>query len=92
MPDPRQVARQPVNAGAIVRTERPPLGLGATPIRLFGVGEPRQCLVPLSLEAIGDQAMFGAHQQKLPLGQLCLLPGTLDLRATEPIDLRLARS
>jgi hypothetical protein len=92
MPYPRQVARQPVNAGAIVRTERPPLGLGATPIRLFGVGEPRQCLVPLSLEAIGDQAMFGAHQQKLLLGQLCLLPGTLDLRATEPIDLRLARS
>ena len=35
--------------------------------------------------------MFRAHQQELSLGQLRLLAGALDLRATQPIDLRLAR-
>ena len=58
-----------VNARAIVGGElarrRP--GRGA-PILLLGVGQPRQLLVPLSFEGVGDQPMFGAHQHETGAG------------------------
>jgi hypothetical protein len=92
MPHARQIAREGVNAGAVLARERRGGGRRGAPVLLLGRRQPQQRLIPLALETVRDQAVFGTHEQKLPLGQLGLLAGAVHLRAAQPIDVRLARS
>ena len=91
MPHARQIARERVNAGAVIAREGRPVGRRGATILLLGRRQPHQRLIPLAFETVRHQAVFGAHEQKLPLGQLGLLAGAIHLRAPQPIDVGLAR-
>ena len=92
MPHSRQIARECVNAGAVLARERRGVGRCGSTVLLLGRRQTQQRLIPLTLETVRHQAVFGTHEQKLPLGQLGLLAGAVHLRAAQPIDVSLARS
>ena len=75
------------------RSSGPSAGRSAVAGRVVVVlqgAEPRQLVVPLLLERIGDQSMLRTHEHELPLRQFGVLPRALDLRAAQPVDLGLA--
>ena len=87
IPDARQVGDQRHHLFLHLGRDGRRLGLARTRIRLFGLGQPLECLVPVALQVVGHEPILGPHEQKLPLRPLGVLPQPGDLRPLGAIDL-----
>jgi hypothetical protein len=85
MPHPRQIGHQGLNARAILGGELDAVRRGRTAVRRLDLGQPHQLGIPLLLEGVGDQPVFGPDQHELALSQPRLLARALDVGASQPI-------
>jgi hypothetical protein len=90
VPHPRQVRDQRLNLLAILGPQLGAVRLGGACVVLLQRRDPRELLIPLLFEGIGDQPVLGTDEHELALRELRLLPRALDLGPAEPIDLGLA--
>jgi len=89
-PHSRQIGDEALNPFAVGGPELGPIRLRRACALVLERRESGELLIPLLLERIGDQPMFGPDEHELTLGELGFFTSALDLRALQAIDLGLA--
>jgi transposase len=90
VPHARQIGDEALNSFAIVAMELGPVRLRRACVLILERRQSGELLIPLLLERIGDQPVFGPDEHELALGELGFFASPLDLRPVEAIDLGLA--
>jgi len=90
VPHSRQIGDEALNPFAVGGPELGPIRLRRACALVLERRESGELLIPLLLERIGDQPMFGPDEHELALGELGFFTSALDLRALQAIDLGLA--
>ncbi len=84
-PQPRDVVGQVQDGYSLLSIQRL-LGGGALAlVRLLRIGELAETGIPLGLESVGDQPVIRMNAQVAVLRELCVVPCTLDVLASETV-------
>jgi hypothetical protein len=90
VPHSRQIGDEALNPVAVVTTELGPISLRLACVLVLELRQSGELLIPLLLERVGDQPVFGPDEHELTLSERGLFTSALDLRPLEAIDLGLA--